>query len=115
MVELQQEAEEAFRKIWFIQSLVEEERTNISLSLRLNIRQDLFVQVFMGVLTNVLYLSLIKNEQRIFGIDKENGSWHRHPYHNPALHEPLTEGLEPRPLFTFLSRVEQLIWEHDLL
>lgn len=115
MRELQLEAKEVLERVWFVQSLVEEERTKITLSLRLNIRQNLFVQIFMGTQADVLYLSLIKNEQRIFGIDKEDGGWHKHPYHNPNLHEPLTEGLEPKPLFTFMSRVEQLLLEHDLL
>ncbi len=115
MKELQREAVEALEQIWFVQALIEEERTDITLSLRLNIRQDIFVQIFMGTQTDVLYLSLIEDEQRIFGIDREQGKWHRHPYDATEQHEPLTEGLEPRPLFTFLSQVEQLLWEHDLL
>jgi hypothetical protein len=115
MKELKQEAEEALAQIWFLQSLAEQERTDITLSLRLTIRPNLFVQIFMGTQTHALYFSLIEDEQRIFGIDREGGNWHMHPYGTPDLHVPVNVGLEPRPLFTFLSRVEQLLWEHDLL
>ena len=115
MNELHQEAADALEQVWFIQSLIEQRRTRRTLSLRLDIREGLFVQVFVGMRTDVLYFSLVEDGQRIFGIDKEQDKWHRHPYDAVEQHEPLTEGLEPRPLFTFLSRVEQLIWEHDLL
>jgi len=58
---------------------------------------------------------LIEAKQRIFGIDKESGQWHIHPYENPHKHEHSDEGLEPKPLFSFLSKVEKLIFEYDLL
>ncbi len=115
MKELWQEALDALSQVWFVQSLIEQRRTKRTLSFRLDIGTGLFVQVFVGMRTDVLYFSLVKDEQRIFGIDREQDKWHRHPYHAPELHEPLAEGLEPRPLFTFLSQVERLIWEHDLL
>jgi len=115
MDKLQREAQEALEQIWFVQSLIEQERTDITLSLQLGIRPGLFVQMFMGIRSGSLYFSLIENERRIFGIDRENDEWRLHPYHAPEQHEPLTEGLEPKPLLTFLSRVEQLLWEHDLL
>jgi len=100
---------------WFIQSLNIVERTDATISLRLHIRQGLFIQVFIGELSDSLYFALIETNQRIFGIYKEAGQWHLHPYENPHKHEPLNEGLEPKPLLKFLSRVEKLIFEHDLL
>lgn len=44
LLELREEAEEGVEKTWFIQSLEETERTDITLSLRLTIRPGLFVQ-----------------------------------------------------------------------
>ena len=43
--------------------------TDFTLSLRLYIRRELFVQVFIGEMTHSLYFALIEGNQRIFGID----------------------------------------------
>ena len=109
------EAQDALARVWFVQTLEETERTDRTLSLRLYIRPDLFVQVFAGDLSGSLYLALIEGEQRIFGIDREAGVWHAHPYDAPHTHTPLPEGLGPKPLLEFLSRVEELLLQQDLL
>jgi hypothetical protein len=36
-------------------------------------------------------------------------------YDTPDKHEPLPEGLGPRPLLEFLERVEDLLLQFDLL
>ena len=115
LLDLRQEAEEAVEKIWFIQSLEETERTDITLSLRLTIRHGLFVQLFVGAKSGSIYMALIEGGQRLFGIDREGGMWHMHPYHAVEKHEPMVDGLEPKPVLKFLARVEHLLIEHDLL
>ena len=64
---IRSEAEEALRRVWFIQSIEEEERSDISLSLRLAIRPGLFVQVFVGERSGSLYMALIEGKRRISG------------------------------------------------
>ena len=68
------EAQEANDKFWFVQSLEVHVRTDSTLSLRLSIRPGLFVQAFMGEMTNSLYFALIEGDQRIFGIDRVSGN-----------------------------------------
>jgi hypothetical protein len=114
-LDLQREAQEALDRVWFVQSVEEIEHTDLTLSLRLHIQPGLFVQVFLGELTHSLYFALVHEDQRIFGLDREGDQWHLHPYGNPDNHEPLTAGLEPKPLLRFLARVEDLLLEHDLL
>jgi len=109
------EAQEALARVWFVQSLEEIERTDLTLSLRLHIRPALFVQAFLGESSGSVYFALIEGGRRIFGIDREGGEWHLHPYDAPNEHELLLEGLEPRSLLRFLARVEGLLLEHDLL
>ena len=109
------EAQEALDKLWFLQSLQVVERTDRTISLRLYIRQDVFVQAFLGEITNSLYFALIEGSRRIFGADREYGEWHTHPFDAPHEHRPFSEGLDPRPLLKFLAKVEQLLLEHDLL
>lgn len=85
------EAQEALDKLWFLQSLEVSNRTDSTLSLRLYIRPDLFVQAFLGELTDSLYFALIEGNQRIFGIDRECEQWHLHPFEYPHKHEPFVE------------------------
>jgi hypothetical protein len=112
--ELRAEAYEALDSVWFIQSLEEVDHTDISLSLRLHIRQGLFVQLFYGNRSDSLYFALIENDRRIFGIDRERNQWHMHPFETPDAHLPLGYTLEPKPLLTFLAKVEALLLANDL-
>jgi len=109
------EAQEALDRLWFLQSLQVVERTDGTISLRLYIRQDVFVQAFLGEITGSLYFALIEGSRRIFGIDRESGEWHMHPFESPHEHRPFPEGLDPRPLLKFLTWVERLLLEQDLL
>jgi len=113
--DLRLEAQEALAKVWFVQSLEEIERTDLTLSLRLHIRPALFVQAFLGESSGSVYFALIEGGRRIFGIDREVDEWHLHPYDAPNKHELLAEGLEPRLLLRFLARVEDLLLQYDLL
>jgi len=74
------EAREVYDKVWFVQSLKVNERTDSTLSVRLHIRPGLFVHDFVGEMTDSLYFALIEGNQRIFGIDHESGYWHLHPF-----------------------------------
>lgn len=98
-----------------MQSIQETERTDHTLSLRLIIRAELFVQAFLGELSGSLYFALIERERRIFGMDRLNDEWHRHPYDAPEQHETIDERPEPKPLLKFLADVEELLLVHDLL
>ena len=113
--ELWQEAQQALQTVWFVSSLEETERTDITLSFRLIIREDLFVQVFSGQKSKSLYMALIEGRRRIYGIDREGNEWHVHTFEDADRHEPLVQGLGPTPLLAFLSRVEELLVETTLL
>ncbi|NCC53630.1 MAG: hypothetical protein EOM20_20805 [Spartobacteria bacterium] len=65
------EAQEALQTIWFLRSLEEVDRTDLTLSLRLHIRPALFVQIFYGQQSNVLYMALIEGRRRVYGIDRD--------------------------------------------
>ena len=112
---LREEAREALTRFWFIKSVEEIERTDITLSLRLYIHPMLFVNVFWGERSGSLFFALIEMGRRIYGIDLENGVWHMHPLEATERQVQLEAGLEPKPLLRFLSRVESLLIEQDLL
>jgi hypothetical protein len=62
-----------------------------------------------------LYLALIERSQRIFGMDRETGEWHIHPFGKQHEHQLFTVGPGAKPLLHFLAEVEMLLLEHDLL
>jgi hypothetical protein len=113
--DLQTEAFDALDEFWFAQSVQNIESTAYHFALRLYIAPGFFVQAFLGKQSGSLYFAVIKDEQRIFGIDREDDEWHMHPYGESGQHEPLPQGLEPKPLLRFLSKVEQLIMDHNIL
>lgn len=71
--DLQWEAQKALDSVWFVQRLEEIERTDLTLTLRLYVRPDLFVQAFLGEQSGSLYFALIESSRRVFGIDREAG------------------------------------------
>jgi hypothetical protein len=113
--DLRAEAQQALQQYWFVQTLQVGQETDFTLSLHLYIRTDLFVQVFVGEISGSLYLALIEQERRIFGIDLEGGKWHIHPSEQAHEHHLLPDGLEPFPLLKFFAQVEQLLLENDLI
>ena len=75
LLELWQEARKALETVWFVSSLEEIERTDFTLSFRLIIRDDLFVQVFSGEKSKNLYIALIEGSRRVYGIDREGDQY----------------------------------------
>ncbi len=82
---------------------------------RVFIAPETFIQVYRNDLFNTTNLALIHNGQRIYARDELNGIWHRHPVHNPQLHDRSTEGQHPVTLSIFLDEVENILAETDLL
>ncbi len=108
-------AQEALDEFWFIQEIEVFERTDLTLTVRLYIHKGLFVQAFIGEITGHLFFALIEGSRRIFGMDREKGEWHYHPYNDVQQHIHLPEGLGPKPLLSFLNKVEEILLEQDLL
>ena len=113
--ELRFEAYDTLERTWFLQTAEEKDHTDLSLSLRLHIRLGLFIQIFFGQRTESLFFALVEDGERVFGMDREHGQWHLHPFGNAADHQPVVEAVGPRPLFEFLAMVELLLINHDLL
>lgn len=108
-------AQEALDEFWFIQEIEVFERTDPTLTVRLHIQKNLFVQVFIGEITGHLFFALIEGSHRIFGMDREKGEWHCHPYNDVQQHVHLPDRLGPKPLLSFLNKVEVILLEQDLL
>ena len=80
-----------------MQSVEELSRTDHTVVMRLNIQPGTFINAYLSERSDTLSFASIKDEQRIFGIDREDDTWHIHPYGESGQHEPLPQGLEPKP------------------
>ncbi len=67
--------------------------TEITLISRIGFSLGMFIQIYANTKKDKLNLALIIGDDRIYGIDKEGGVYHEHPFENPALHIP-TEQIE---------------------
>lgn len=115
LAEYRLEAFQALDAFWFIQAVEELDHTDVTLSLRLQIRASLFVQVFVGEITGAVNFALVDGDTRVFGLDFHRGRWHMHPFGEVTIHQPFDGPLEPTPLHRFLVLVGTLLLEQDIL
>lgn len=81
---------------------------------RLYLSPSLFVQVYRNDRFDTTNLALIHNNRRIFGRDELRNGWHRHPSHDPAVHDVSTEGRRDVTLVEFLDEAEAVLSELGL-
>lgn len=66
--------------------LLRQRRLN-AISLRIQITESTFIDVYFNIDSERLDFTTIRGEQRIFGYDNAGG-WHYHPKEDPERHEP---------------------------
>jgi hypothetical protein len=113
--ELLREAVDASERFWFVQALHIAERTDNTITLHLQITDEMFIQIFFSQRSLRLSFALINSAGRIYGRDREHGLWHRHPFGQPHKHEPTPEGMSSRPLTQFLAETEELLLANGLI
>ncbi len=62
--------------------------TDITLLSRFGLSQDVYIELYGNLEKRKLNMALIISGNRVFGIDKEGGLYHTHPFENPMLHVP---------------------------
>lgn len=67
--------------------------TDITLISRIGFSFEIFIQIYVNVRKDKVNMALVVADERVYGIDKEGGIYHEHPFENPALHIP-TEQIE---------------------
>ena len=113
--QLIQEASEALDQFWFIQRLDIVERTDRTVTVQLMIGKELRVQAFLSQRSGHLSLALIGPAGRLYGRDRQQGEWHRHPFSSPEIHEVTPEGMSRRPFLQFMVEVEEILVAQDLI
>ena len=67
-----------------------QEANPFRLKMRIVLSSDLFIDIFYGKSKERIAFALIKETERVFGIDNLNG-WHRHPSGGVKQHEIIEE------------------------
>ncbi len=66
--------------------LLELDHTGITLIARIGFSREVFVQIYANETKEKLNMALVVAGERVYGIDKEGGFYHKHPFENPLLH-----------------------------
>lgn len=66
--------------------------TEITLFSRFGLSQEVYIELYANTKKHKINLSLIISGSRVFGIDKEGGFYHTHPFENSMLHVPCEPG-----------------------
>jgi hypothetical protein len=68
--------------------------TDNTLLTRLRITGDVFIQFYINSSKYKMNYALIFNKSRIYGIDKEGGKYHEHPFGNADIHKPFAQNID---------------------
>lgn len=60
--------------------------TDSTLISKIGFSQEIFIQIYVNVKKEKTNMALVIGGERVFGIDKEGGSYHEHPIGNPTTH-----------------------------
>ena len=66
--------------------LLYSDHTDTTLIARVGFSIELFIQIYANEKKDELNMSLVVTGERVYGIDKEGGFYHEHPFENPSLH-----------------------------
>ncbi len=102
-------------RFWFIETFYIKGHTDKTITLHFIISSNLFVQVFYSERSGRFSLALVGPSGRLYGRDREYGYWHLHPFGQSEKHQPTPEGISPRPIVQFLTEVEKLLVDHNLI
>lgn len=93
-------------------TLVELDRTNNTISLRLYIDNELFFHIYTNQAKSKLNLALVLKGERLYGHDAEGGKYHLHPFGEPDKHV-FTAGI--KPIREFVLESLKFLEEKNLL
>jgi len=66
--------------------LLDLDHTDITLISRIGFSNDIFIQIYANETKEKLNMALVVAAERMYGVDKEGGFYHEHPFENPLLH-----------------------------
>jgi len=62
------------------------DNTDVTLISRVGLSPVIFMQIYANIRKEKINMALVVGDERIYGLDKEGGFYHEHPFENPLLH-----------------------------
>lgn len=89
--EFTRQLESHLRDLPFVESWTIE-RANTFVKIRVVLKRKSFLHVFYNARIRIQSFALVVNEERIWGLDRDNRlGWHEHPLGNPEKHLSIEE------------------------
>lgn len=92
--------------------LIEIDRTDDIISLKLLIDNELFIQIYGNSEKNKLNLALVLKNRRLYGYDSEEGKYHCYPFDNPDSHVFVDDN---KSIHEFVTDSMKFLEEKELL
>ncbi|MDZ7292389.1 MAG: hypothetical protein ONB44_21030 [candidate division KSB1 bacterium] len=92
--------------------LVELDRTDYAIKMRLSIDHEIFIQIYANETSDKLNLALIVQGKRIYGFDREGGFYHLYPFLD--IHQRIPAD-SPKSITAFAKESLALLTETGLL
>ena len=92
--------------------LVEIDRTDNVINLKLVMDNELFIQTYGNIAKNKLNLALVFKQRRLYGYDSEGGEYHYHPFDNPDTHIFVND---KKTILEFVKESIRFLEENDIL
>jgi hypothetical protein len=92
--------------------LIEIDRTDNIISLKLLIDNELFIQIYGNSEKDKLNLALVLKNRRLYGYDSEGGKYHCHPFDNPYSHVFVDDS---KSIHEFVTDSMKFLEEKELL
>lgn len=92
--------------------LMEIDRTDNIISLKLLIDNELFIQIYGNSEKNKLNLALVLKNRRLYGYDSEGGKYHCYPFDNPDNHIFVDDS---KSIYEFVTDSMKFLEEKELL
>lgn len=99
----------------FIHSIVTLDRTANTVTLRMQITAECFVQVYANVRKGLTSYTLVLRQARLYGRNNDGTGWHRHPHSAPDDHDFSDEGSRAVTLTEFLDEVQRILTLEGIL
>ena len=89
--------------------------TSSVLKARLMIKADIYIQIYENVRKPKCIYTLIVGNNRFYGRDMREDSWHMHSVDNPEIHNDSEEGSRIISIFDFIEEVKGILIEKNII
>jgi hypothetical protein len=90
-------------------------KTDNAVKARIEISDNIYIQFYFHQISETTNYVLIGWNNRLYGRDCIGGSWHRHPLHDPNLHDTTEDGVKKVTPEDFLDEVFEILLKEKIL